>query len=95
MRITLEVVMTDATRQLETVPADLVAWEAYSGKTVTSWADEPPSFTDVAFLAYRCATRGDADRADFIPWLDQAGVLDITLSQVEKPNPTQPEPGAG
>ena len=95
MRIRLDVVMAHDTRQLETVPADLVAWERETGKTVTSWSETAPSFSDVAFLAYRCDTREATPRPSFDDWLESSGVLDITLTQVEQPNPTQQEAGAG
>jgi hypothetical protein len=76
---------------VETLPGDLVAWERYAHRSVTSWADTPPSFEDVAFLAWRSATRGQSPRPDFDVWLED-GVTDLTLGDVESGTPTTPGP---
>jgi hypothetical protein len=78
---------------VDTMPSDLVAWEARSGRSVTSWASEPPSYSDVAYLAWRAATRGQHSRTDddFLPWLDD-GVTDLTLGDVDPGTPTRPGP---
>lgn len=80
---------TDTT--VNTLPSDLVAWEAKSGRSVTSWATEPPSYSDVAFLAWRAATRGQTPRPEFDVWLDD-GVTDLALGDVESGSPTPPGP---
>lgn len=76
---------------VSTMPSDLVAWERDNGRSVTAWADNPPSYSDVAFLAWRAATRGQNPRPDFDVWLDD-GVTDLTLGDVDPGTPTQPGP---
>ena len=72
------------------LPGDLVAWEAWSGRSMRDWADTPPTYSDVAYIAYRAATKGNASRPSFEDWLD-AGVTDLAFGDVNGGNPTQPD----
>lgn len=76
---------------VDTMPSDLVAWESRSGRSVTSWADVPPSYSDVAYLAWRAATRGQSPRPEFEVWIED-GVTDLTLGDVDPGTPTRPGP---
>jgi hypothetical protein len=91
MRLSIDVTRNGTTTKVETLPSDLVAWERYAKRSVSSWAKEPPSFEDVAFLAWRSATRGQSPRPEFDTWLDD-GVTDLTLGDVEDGDPTPPGP---
>lgn len=87
MKLNIDVTANGTTETVTTVPADLVAWEAKSGRSVGSWSEEAPSFTDVAFLAWRGATRGQNPRPKFESWIDS--VDDLTLTEVGEADPTQ------
>lgn len=94
MRLTINIERNGATSTVAVMPGDLVAWEAHTGRSVGEWSATPPSFTDVAFLAWRAATRGMAARPDFTTWLDD-GVTDVTLGDVADADPTPPGPLPG
>lgn len=89
MKLAIDVTRHGTTTTVETLPADLVAWERHAKRTVTSWAKDAPSFEDVAFLAWRASTRGQSPRPDFDVWLED-GVTDLTLGDVADGDPTPP-----
>jgi hypothetical protein len=94
MKLAIEVTRYGTTAKVETLPSDLVAWERHAGRSVTSWSKEAPSYEDVAFLAWRAATRGQTPRPDFDVWLDD-GVTDLTLGDVSDGDPTLPGQSPG
>lgn len=90
MRLTLEVRRGDGPpEKLGTRPADLVAWEAHAGRSLSSWQDTPPSYTDLAFLCWRADTHGQQPRQPFAEWLDSTTITELTLVGADAVDPTQ------
>lgn len=94
MRLAITVTRHGTPVTVETMPADLVAWETRSGRSVTTWGNEPPTYSDVAYLAFRAFTRGAADRPTFEDWLED-GVSDLTIAEVGGAVPTGPGQSPG
>ena len=81
IRITGTVVYRDGRRVAFTGgPRELVAWEAFAlGRGLPTTADEPgrgAPYTMVYFLAWTLATREQAPRIGFEPWMDQVAEID-------------------
>jgi hypothetical protein len=87
MKAVITITKHDMPMEVTPWPGDFVAWEERTGRSVSDWATKNPSYSDIAFLAYRAATRNMADPPEFQAWLND-GVSELAFAEVEA-NPTQ------
>ena len=92
MQLSIDIEKAGKVQTVSTKPADIVAWEQHTGRSVAGWGDTPPSYTDICYLAFRADTRSKPG-ADFDGWL--LTIDSVTLSAMEAENPTQTAATAG
>lgn len=86
MQFVLEITKENETREVTTRLADVVNYEQFTGREITTWGERTPGVRDVAVLAYYADTT--APREPFEVWLET--VDNVQLMDVTTPTPTKP-----
>lgn len=86
MIVSLEIRRGEESHTVNSLPVDVIEWEAFTGKTYRELSNY--SLTDLWLIAYFAENRDVAGAPSFVEW--RRGVSEVVVVDTPAADPTQP-----